>query len=128
MYPTDLTDSAWEVIQEIVADNRKRKYPLRTILNALLYITKAGCQWRLLPKDLPPWPICYYYFWKWRNEGKWEKLNKALVERRRVKAGRDPSPSVGVIDYQSVKNSERGVIGKGFDGNKKVQAGPPVRS
>jgi len=126
MYPTDLTDSAWEVIHEIVADKRKRKYPapayrLRTILNALLYITKTGCQWRMLPKDLPPWPICYYYFWKWRNEGQWEKLNKALVERRRLKAGREASPSVGVIDSQSVKNSEWGVIGKGFDGNKRVQ-------
>ena len=76
MYPTDLTDSAWQVIEEILADKRKRKYSLRTIFNALLYVTKTGCQWRQMPNDLPPWPLCYYYFWKWRNNGTWERLNK----------------------------------------------------
>ncbi|WP_082111643.1 IS5 family transposase [Spirosoma radiotolerans] len=73
------------------------------------------------PNDLPPWPIFYYYFWKWRNDGTWERLNKTLVERRRQKANRQTSPSVGVIDSQSVKNIEWGVVPKGFDGNKKVQ-------
>ena len=120
MYPADLTDSGWQVIEEILADKRKRKYSLRAIFNALLYVTKTDCQWRLLPNDLPPWPLCYYYFWKWRNEGRWEKLNKALVERRRQKAGRHGSPSVGVIDSQSVKCSEWSVVPKGFDGHKKV--------
>lgn len=120
MYPTDLTDSAWQVIEEILADKRKRKYSLRAILNALLYLTKTGCQWRLLPNDLPPWPLCYYYFWKWRNNGSWEKLNKALVERRRKQAGRTASPSVGIIDSQSVKCSEWGVVPKGYDGHKQV--------
>ena len=126
MYPTDLTDSAWQVIDQILADKRKRKYSLRAIFNALLYVTKMGCQWRQMPNDLPPWLVCYYYFWigppkRWRNEGKWERLNKTLVERRRQKANRHASPSVGVIDSQSVKNSEWGVVLKGFDGNKKVQ-------
>ncbi len=121
MYPTDLTDSAWQVIDQTLADKRKRKYSLRAIFNALLYVTKTGCQWRQMPNDLPPWPLCYYYFWKWRNEGTWARLNKALVERRRIKANRQPSPSLGVIDSQSVKNSEWGVVPKGFDGNKKVQ-------
>lgn len=120
MYPTDLTDSAWQVIEQILADKRKRKYSLRAILNALLYLTKTGCQWRLLPNDLPPWPLCYYYFWKWRNNGRWEKLNKALVERRRNQAGRTTSPSVGIIDSQSVKCSEWGVVPKGYDGHKRV--------
>ena len=120
MYPTDLTDSAWQVIAEILADKRKRKYSLRTIFNALLYVTKTGCQWRQMPNDLPPWSLCYYYFWKWRNNGTWERLNKSLVERRRQKAKREASPSVGVIDSQSVKCSEWGVVSKGFDGNKKV--------
>ena len=121
MYPTDLTDSAWQVIGQTLADKRKRKYSLRAIFNALLYVTKTGCQWRQMPNDLPPWPLCYYYFWKWRNDGTWARLNKALVERRRIKAHRQPSPSLGVIDSQSVKNSEWGVVPKGFDGNKKVQ-------
>ncbi|HEV7350959.1 IS5 family transposase [Telluribacter sp.] len=120
MYPTDLTDSAWQVIQEILADKRKRKYSLRSIFNALLYITKTGIQWRQMPNDLPPWPLCYYYFWKWCNDGTWEKLNKALVERRRKKANREASPSVGMIDSQSVKSSEWGVWPKGYDGYKKV--------
>ncbi|WP_169518484.1 transposase [Spirosoma panaciterrae] len=73
-----------------------------------------------MPNDLPPWPLCYYYFWKWRNNGTWEKLNKALVERRRKKANREASPSVGVIDSQSVKCSEWGVVPKGYDGYKKI--------
>lgn len=120
MYPTDLTDSAWQVIQDSLADKRKRKHSLRSIFNALLYVTKTGCQWRQMPNDLPPWPICYYYFWKWRNDGTWERLNQALVRRRRLKAGRQASPSVGVIDSQSVKCSEWGVVPKGYDGHKKV--------
>ncbi|MGF7218511.1 transposase [Spirosoma lacussanchae] len=125
MYPTDLTDSACgsppgQVIEEILADKRKRKYSLRAVLNALLYLTKTGCQWRLLPNDLPPWPLCYYYFWKWRNDGRWEKLNKALIERRRKKAGRAACPSVGIIDSQSVKCSQWGVVPKGYDGHKHV--------
>jgi transposase len=94
LYPSDLTDSAWKVIEQILADKRKRKYSLRSIFDALLYITKTGGQWRQMPNDLPPWPLCYYYFWKWRNDGTWEKLNKALVERRRRKAKREASPSV----------------------------------
>ncbi len=78
-----------------------------------------------MPNDLPPWPLCYYYFWKWRNDGTWQKLNKALVEQRRKKANREASPSVGVIDSQSrsadaVKCSEWGVVPKGYDGHKKV--------
>lgn len=120
MYPTDLTDSAWQVIQEILVDKRKRKYSLRIIFNALLYVTKTGCQWRQMPNDLPPWPLCYYYFWKWRNDGTWERLNKELVGRRRKKAKREASPSVGIIDSQSIKCSEWGVVPKGFDGHKKV--------
>lgn len=120
MYPTDLTDSAWQVLDKTLANTRKRKYPLRTIFNALLYVTKTGCQWRQMPNDLPDWRLCYYYFWKWRNDGTWQRLNKAIVEQRRQKAGREASPSVGIIDSQSVKCSEWGVATKGFDGYKRV--------
>jgi|GEM_PF-360625 len=78
-----------------------------------------------MPNDLPPWPLCYYYFWKWRNDGTWERLNKALVKRRRQKDGRAASPSAGVIDSQSrsagaVKCSEWGVVPKSHNGHKKV--------
>lgn len=62
MYPSELTDSAWQVIQEMLADQRKRKYSLRQILNGIFYVCKTGCQWRQMPSDLPPWQLCYYYF------------------------------------------------------------------
>jgi putative transposase len=106
MYPTDLTDSGWQVMEEVLNDQRKRRYSLRSILNAIFYVTRTGCQWRLLPNDMPPWQLCYYYFWKWRNNGTWQRLNKILVERQRLVFSRAPSPSVGIIDSQSVKSSE----------------------
>ena len=121
MYPTNLTDSQWQVIQGILNDKRKRKYSLRSLLNAILYVSKTGCQWRLLPREFPYWQLSYYYFWKWRNNGTWEAMNKALVELRRKKADREASPSVAVIDSQSVKSSEWGVPSKGYDGYKKVK-------
>ncbi len=106
MYPTDLADSSWQVIEEILADKRKRKYSLRSIFNALLYVTKTGCQWRQLPNDLPPWPICYYYFWTWRNDGTWQRLNNALVKKRRQNLKREASPSIGIIERGGVPVSE----------------------
>ena len=121
MYPTDLTDSQWEVIEEILNDQRKRKYALRSIINAILYLNRSGCQWRMLPKDYPPYGSCFYYYRKWTRDGTWVRINTSLNRKVRKRAGRKPSPSVGVIDSQSVKNSERGVIDKGFDGYKKIQ-------
>ena len=116
-----MTDSQWEVIEEILGDQRKRKYSLRQILNALFYLNRSGCQWRMIPKEYPPYGICFYYYRKWSRDKTWERLNQALNRLVRLQAGRKSSPSVGVIDAQSVKNSERGVIDKGFDGNKKIQ-------
>ena len=121
MYPTDLTDSQWQVIEGILNDQRKRKHSLRSVFNAIVYVAKTGCQWRMIPQDLPYWQLSYYYFWKWRNEGRWETMNKALRELRRKKAKREASPSVAVIDSQSIKCSEWGVPRKGYDGHKKVQ-------
>lgn len=79
------------------------------------------CQWRLLPSGFPYWQLSYYYFWKWRNNGTWETINQALVELRRKKAKQEASPSVALIDSQSVKSSEWGVPSKGYDGYKKVK-------
>ena len=76
MYETDLTDSQWQVIEKSLPTTRRRKYSLRLILNALLYLTKSGCQWRLLPNDFPPYPICFYYFRRWQATGQWVGLNK----------------------------------------------------
>ena len=123
MYETDLTDSQWQVIEENVAAKRRRKYSIRLILNALLYVTKSGCQWRLLPNDFPPYPICFYYFRRWQQTGQWAQLNKVLVEQERQQSApsRQASPSVAILDAQSIKSSERGVPDKGFDGHKKIQ-------
>ncbi len=123
MYETDLTDFQWQVIQEILPDTRRRKYSLRLIVNALLYLTKSGCQWRLLPHEFPPFPLVYYYFRRWQADGRWAALNQSLVRRHRQRAApsRQASPSVAVLDAQSIKCSERGVLDKGFDGHKKIQ-------
>lgn len=120
MYPTDLTDSQWKVIEDILNDQRKRKYSLRYILNGIFYLKKTGCQWRMIPKEYPPHESCYYYFRKWKFDGTWKKINKAMVELFRVKNKKEASPSVGIIDSQSVKCSEWGVLEKGFDGKKQV--------
>jgi putative transposase len=121
MYPTNLTDSQYEVIKGIVNDQRKRKYELRSIINAILYISKGGIQWRLLPKDFPSWQLTYYYFRKWLLCGVWNKLQKTLREMVREKHHKKACPSLGIIDSQSVKNSEWGLPDKGFDGNKKIK-------
>ena len=123
MYETDLTDFQWQVIQEIVPDLRHRKCSLRLIVSALCYLTKSGCQWWLLPREFPPFPLVDYYFRRWQADGHWPRLNQALVRRHRQRAApsRQPSPSVAVLDAQSVKCSEWGVVDKGFDGHKRIQ-------
>jgi putative transposase len=120
MYPTNLTDSQYEVIKGILNDQRKRKYGLRRIINAILYISKGGIQWRLLPNNFPSWQLVYYYFRKWLLCGFWNKLQTVLREKVREKHHKKASPSLGIIDSQSIKNSEWGIPDKGFDGNKKI--------
>ena len=103
-YPTDLTESQWQVIENIIDPNkRRRKYCLRDIMNALLYIAKSGIQWRMLPNDYAPWESVYYYFRKWKRDGLIEETHDVLVERSQVGIGKKPTPSVGIIDSQSVK-------------------------
>jgi putative transposase len=116
-----MTNSQWQVISEILKDQRKRKYSLRLIVEAIFYLSKTGCQWRLLPTCYPPSGICFYYYQLWTRNGKWAEMNRLLVEQYRVSQGRLASPSVGIIDSQSVKNSEWGVQEKGFDGYKRIQ-------
>ena len=123
MYETALTDFQWPVIEEIVPDTRRRKHSLRLIVNALLYLTKSGCQWRLLPREFPAFPLAYYYLRRWQADGRWAQLNQALVRLHRQHAApsRQHSPRVAVLDAQSIKCSERGVLDKGFDGYQKIQ-------
>jgi transposase len=123
MYETDLTDFQWQVIQDILPDTRRRKPSLRLLVNALLYWTKSGCQWRLLPREFPAYALVYYYFRRWQADGRWARLHQALVRRHRQRAApsRQPSPSVAILDAQSINCRERGVGDKGFDGHKKIQ-------
>jgi len=116
---TSLTDSQWAKIENLF-ENRKRKHSLRKVVNALLYITKSGIQWRMLPKEYPKWQLVYYYFRKWTAEGLIEEIHDFLRDYCRKRQNREESPKLGLIDSQSVKTSSM-TSEKGYDGGKKVQ-------
>ena len=121
-YPSDVTESQWQVIENIIdPDKRKRKYSLREVYNAILYVVKSGVQWRMLPKDMVPWQSVYYYFRKWKINGLFEEVHDFLVAKVRLKQGKNSSPSVGIIDSQSVKSSNVCEGNIGYDGGKKIK-------
>jgi putative transposase len=128
-YPSDLSDEEWRLLEPHLPPPHRRRWPSlpspRKILNAIFYILKSGCQWRMLPRGFPPWKTVFHYFRAWRVNGIWERMNRALRRRLREKLGRDPEPSAGIVDAQSVKTTgvggeQRGFDG-GFDGGKKVR-------
>jgi putative transposase len=111
-YQTDLTDAEWRVIAPLLpmpcATGRPREWPMREIINGIFYVMRAGCPWRLLPNDLPPWGTIYRWFAVWRNNGCFERINHALVMADRERVGRDASPTAAIIDSQSAKTTEAG--------------------
>ncbi len=113
-YPSDLTDAQWALVEAAMppATNgrtgRPRKYPLREVWNAIFYLTRNGCSWRALPHDLPPWDVVWEHFRRWRDGGTLERVHAALREEVRVRAGRAPTPSLAIVDSQSVRTTEKG--------------------
>jgi len=118
-YGSDLTDAQWEAIAPLMAAHRSVKHHPRRVLDAALYLTKTGCQWRWLPDAYPPWQTVYYHLRRWAACGLLTRLMHRLRRAVRLKAGREPSPSAAVIDSQSVKTSHVGGP-RGFDGGKHV--------
>ena len=100
---------------------RPRTHSLRAVLNAIFYVLRSGCPWRLLPRDFPPWKTVYHYFRIWRIDGTFERLNAALRERLRIRLGRNAHPSAAIVDSQSAKTTGVGGEARGYDGGKKVR-------
>lgn len=113
-YPTDLTDAQWLIVEPHVRTSglgRKPTHSKRDLLNALFYQARTGCAWRLLPHDLPPWSTVYKRFETWRDTGIWDRLLDSLRQAVRVAAGREPEPTAGAIDTQSVPTGgKRGAV------------------
>lgn len=111
-YATDLTDEQWQVVAPLIppakSGGRERKIDIREIINAIFYLLKSGCQWRMIPNDFPKWQTVYDYFRKWKKDGTWKKIHDNLRDKVRLKAGKKKQPTAGIIDSQSVKTSKKG--------------------
>lgn len=110
-YPSDLTDLQWAAIAPMIPDGapggRPRKAAKREIVEAILYLLRSGCAWRLLPHDFPPWQTVYHYFRRWQREGVWARVHHARILAEREREGRDPSPSAAILDSQTVRTADQ---------------------
>jgi len=121
-YPSDLTDEQWQLIRPLLPKRKKRGRPpldRRDVINAVLYVVRTGCQWRQLPLDFPKWKSVYNVFWQWRCAGVWQQIHDQLRGKVRRASDKKSTPSVVIVDSQSVRTAEGGEH-RGYDAGKKV--------
>lgn len=111
-YETDITDRQWEIIAPLIPKakpgGRSRETDIREVINAIFYLLKSGCPWRMLPNDFPHWRTVYDYFRNWKKDGTWKKIHDKLRDKVRLKAKKKKQPTAGIIDSQSVKTAKKG--------------------
>lgn len=111
-YASDLSDAEWAILAGLLParkrEGRPREYEQREVVNAVRYLLRSGCSWRMLPHEFPPYRVVYHYFRTWRNDGTWERVHDHLRNEWRVRQGREVSPSAAALDSQSVKTTEKG--------------------
>lgn len=116
IYPTDLSDQQWQLVASLLPEaksntlrgGRPRSVDLRETLNAIFYLLRSGCSWRMLPHDFPQWPTVKNYFYAWQADGTWQQIHDTLRSKVRAKARKKPQPTAAILDSQSVKTTEKG--------------------
>ena len=121
-YSSDISDRQWQLIRQLLPGRSRlgrRPIDRRRIINAILYVVRTGCQWRMLPKSFPNWSTVYGIFWNWRNDGVWQRIHDKLREKVRKAAGKKSTPTVAIVDSQSIRTAEGGEE-RGYDAGKKI--------